>query len=196
MAKGAYIGVDGVARKIKKIYVGVDGIAREVKKAYVGIANRARQWLSKYLVLFSTTSSTHSSFGTINPFAGVDGNTWRFTIEYNLSSYVTGNSRAKALVNIYDEDVALAGQTLSVSGIVYTPDTYSIAQIEFVDSSGTILSYKSYKGSTDGTSFTDTLTVPDGTETIRMYIAAGSPGTNKKVELILNSVTLDGTELV
>lgn len=42
MAKGAYIGVDGVARKIKKGYVGVDGVARKIKKAYIGIGGVAR----------------------------------------------------------------------------------------------------------------------------------------------------------
>ena len=40
-----YIGIDGVARKIKGVYVGVDGVARTVKKAYVGDANgTARLW--------------------------------------------------------------------------------------------------------------------------------------------------------
>lgn len=42
MAKGAYVGVGGVARKVKKIYVGVDGVARKVKKAYVGVNGVAR----------------------------------------------------------------------------------------------------------------------------------------------------------
>ena len=42
MAKGAYVGVDGVARKIKKGYVGVDSKARKIKKAYVGIGGVAR----------------------------------------------------------------------------------------------------------------------------------------------------------
>ena len=42
MAKKAYIGVDGVARKIKGGYVGVDGVARKIKKAYIGIGGVAR----------------------------------------------------------------------------------------------------------------------------------------------------------
>ena len=42
MAKGTYIGVDGVARKVKKGYIGVDGIARKIKKAYIGIGGVAR----------------------------------------------------------------------------------------------------------------------------------------------------------
>ena len=47
MAKGAYIGVDGKARKIKKGYIGVDGKARKIKKAYIGIGGVARPcWFS------------------------------------------------------------------------------------------------------------------------------------------------------
>ena len=42
MAKKAYIGVDGVARKVKKGYLGIDGVARKVKKAYIGIGGVAR----------------------------------------------------------------------------------------------------------------------------------------------------------
>ena len=42
MAKKAYIGVDGKARKIKKGYVGVNGKACKIKKAYIGIGGVAR----------------------------------------------------------------------------------------------------------------------------------------------------------
>lgn len=37
MSKGAYIGIEGVARKVKDIYIGVDGVAGKVKKAYLGV---------------------------------------------------------------------------------------------------------------------------------------------------------------
>lgn len=46
MSKGAYIGVDGIARKIKKGYVGVNGTARKIKKAYIGIGGLARPFWS------------------------------------------------------------------------------------------------------------------------------------------------------
>ena len=39
-----YIGVNGVARKIKKVYVGVDGVAREVKSGYTGVGGVAKKW--------------------------------------------------------------------------------------------------------------------------------------------------------
>lgn len=42
MPKGAYVGVNNVARKIKKGYIGVDGIARKIRKAYIGIGGVAR----------------------------------------------------------------------------------------------------------------------------------------------------------
>lgn len=43
-----YIGVNGVARKIKKVYVGADGIAREVKTGYMGVDGVAKQWWSNF----------------------------------------------------------------------------------------------------------------------------------------------------
>lgn len=46
MAKGAYIGVSGKARKIKKMYFGVGGKARKVKKGYIGVGGVARQFFS------------------------------------------------------------------------------------------------------------------------------------------------------
>lgn len=57
MAKGAYIGVDGVARKIKKGYIGVDGVARRIKKAYIGVGGVARPcWASGELEYYGTTT--------------------------------------------------------------------------------------------------------------------------------------------
>ena len=44
MAKNAYVGVAGKARKVKEIYVGVNGKARRVVKGYVGVNGVARQF--------------------------------------------------------------------------------------------------------------------------------------------------------
>ena len=46
MAKSAYVGVDGIARKVKKMYVGVDSKARKVKKGYIGVGGVARPFMS------------------------------------------------------------------------------------------------------------------------------------------------------
>ena len=42
MAKKAYIGVDGTARKMQKCYLGIDEVARAIKKAYIGVGGVAR----------------------------------------------------------------------------------------------------------------------------------------------------------
>lgn len=44
MAKNAYVGVGGKARKVKGIYVGINGKARRVVKGYVGVNGIARQF--------------------------------------------------------------------------------------------------------------------------------------------------------
>ena len=62
MTKGAYVGVGGVARKIKKGYVGVDGKARKIKKAYIGVGGVARPcWGGEELKYYGVV--THLSDG-------------------------------------------------------------------------------------------------------------------------------------
>lgn len=58
MAKGIYVGVDNIARKVKKLYFGVDGVARKVTKGYIGVDGVARPFFSgeKKLVYYGTTT--------------------------------------------------------------------------------------------------------------------------------------------
>lgn len=44
MANGIYIGIDGVAKKVKKIYVGTNNTAKKVLKGYVGVNGVARRF--------------------------------------------------------------------------------------------------------------------------------------------------------
>lgn len=46
MAKGAWIGVGGKARKIKNMYIGIGGKARKIKKAWIGVGGKARLFFS------------------------------------------------------------------------------------------------------------------------------------------------------
>ena len=60
-----YVGIDGVARKVKKAYVSIDGVAREIKKAYVGIDGVAREfWISRLYGGVSTFIFDGSNVGT------------------------------------------------------------------------------------------------------------------------------------
>ena len=46
MAKGIYLGINSISRKVKKMFVGVEGVARKVKKGYVGVNGLARLFFS------------------------------------------------------------------------------------------------------------------------------------------------------
>ena len=55
MTKKAYIGVNGIARKIKKGYVGIDNLSRKIKKAYIGVGGIARPfWSGGELTYYGT----------------------------------------------------------------------------------------------------------------------------------------------
>ena len=49
MAKGIYLGEDGIARKVKNMYVGVDSVARKVKKGYIGVDGKAQKFYSSII---------------------------------------------------------------------------------------------------------------------------------------------------
>lgn len=83
MGKGAFIGVNGVARKIKGGYIGIDGAARKIKSAYIGVGGVARPcWgggeLEYYGAITSISGSrcdlAGSSNGSYALFAGGSGN--------------------------------------------------------------------------------------------------------------------------
>ena len=46
MAKGMWIGVGSVAKKVSKMYIGVGGVARKIKKAWIGVNGVARLFYS------------------------------------------------------------------------------------------------------------------------------------------------------
>lgn len=65
MAKGIYLGIDSLSRKVKKMYLGIEGVARKVKKGYVGVAGVARLFFSgggipSFLGRFEPTFDHHN----------------------------------------------------------------------------------------------------------------------------------------
>ena len=100
MAKKAYIGVNGVARKIKKGYIGVDGVAHKIKKAYIGIGGVARPCWSggelAYYGAITPLSQVRSKLAaaTVGNHALFGGGAYR-----NSSTYVAGYSD---VVDSYD----------------------------------------------------------------------------------------------
>lgn len=62
MAKKAYIGVGGLARKVKRCYVGVGNVARKIKKAYIGVGGVARPfWNDGNLTYYGTVTALPAS---------------------------------------------------------------------------------------------------------------------------------------
>lgn len=76
MSKGAYVGVDGVARKVKKMYIGIDGVARKVKKGYIGVDGVARLFFSGGSGVFVT-----------RPAAAMTSNSSQGCVAYSPSEY-------------------------------------------------------------------------------------------------------------
>ena len=58
----AYIGVDGLARKVKAVYIGVDGVARKVKTGYVGVDGVARKFLADEQMATIAITGSYSSY--------------------------------------------------------------------------------------------------------------------------------------
>ena len=63
MAKGQYIGVGGVAKKVKKKYIGVGGVAHDVKSGYIGVGGVAKQyWSAGELVDFTEKLTSNGTW--------------------------------------------------------------------------------------------------------------------------------------
>ena len=84
MAKKAFIGVDGKARKVKKGYIGVDNKARKVKKAYIGVGGVARPFLSSEPEYYGSIANLENVANQI-----VTAKTPNYTIMYGVSSKPT-----------------------------------------------------------------------------------------------------------
>lgn len=58
MAKAQYVGVSGVARKVKQPYIGVNAVARKVKNGYIGVNAVARKFFSGEVPLGELNTGT------------------------------------------------------------------------------------------------------------------------------------------
>ena len=141
MSKKAYIGVDGVARKVKKGYIGIDEVARKIKKAYVGIGGVARPcWSGSGLEYYGLIDSLNP--GRRNPSGTTVGNYAIFAGGYDGSSVTASTdaydaSLTKVSVSVLSSakqdhnmgahigDYAIFGTGLVSGGVASTVDTYS-----------------------------------------------------------------------
>lgn len=110
MAKGAYIGVNNIARKIKKQYIGVNNVARKIKKVYIGVNNVARLfWTASNRVKGSSAWAKTDSGVTINcGFKPAHILIWNETTSNALSNnefcYIYSNGTHKHASYLVDSD--------------------------------------------------------------------------------------------
>ena len=106
MAKGAYIGINNIARKINGGYVGVSGVARRIKSAYIGIGGVARPCWSG--------GGELTSYGQIDPWATPRRN-YAATSTNNYALFgggYTGTAYSN-LVDVYNGSLVRSTKTLS-----------------------------------------------------------------------------------
>ena len=120
MAKGGYIGVSGVARKIKKGYVGVDNISRKIKKAYMGVGGVAKLiWSGTYnndfFVLYQYDYQGTDEEGEYS------GPTYATLLKFNMQMELIASAPSIRINNLYsvNSDGIPAIGTIDNQGNVY-----------------------------------------------------------------------------
>lgn len=145
MAKGAYIGVGGKARKVKNLYIGVDGKARKVKKAYIGVNGKAQPFYSS-----SAYGETWTVYNTMPA----------TSVEYQVIALAYGNGMFVGVCG---------GNEWETNRMVYSPDginwtrdnnmpsTESWMDVIYADGKFVAISYGVNVGaySTDGINWTE-----------------------------------------
>ena len=134
MAKGVYVSVNNIARKIKSEYSEVNGVARKVKSGYAGVDGVARQFLSsseiwKRYIAKRTLGSFSEGFAP-----GTDGFSYNDPVsasevygDYSFSE-VNGYTLKYPEYIEYDDDGNYTGDTSSLIDMYilweYDSDTY------------------------------------------------------------------------
>lgn len=187
MAKGQWVGVNGVARKVKNKYVGVGGVARKVKAGWVGVAGVARQYFGGISYKFVEYKGSSSYIKSVEVSAGVSGSNWAFSVTATLSRAIDGG-QPQACVQIENTD--LAGKTLSMSYQTQAYTQYTGAFIYCFDSAGASTGYWDISDQTS-----KTVTIPANTVMIQIGVEVHKDGTNTRT-LTVSSLTIGETKLL
>lgn len=83
MAAAQYIGIGGVARKVKSQFVGIGGVARKVKNGFVGVNGVARKCFGGETV---TISGTGASWGRTIPAGAVVSGSVTLDVTFEIKS--------------------------------------------------------------------------------------------------------------
>lgn len=124
MAKGIYLGIDSLSRKVKKMYLGIEGVARKVKKGYVGVNGLARLFFSGKIEPYENGTTTPLQAKRKEAVAGPIG---------NYLVIIGGAEDDQNVVDVYDKDLVHSSYTSNlvtgswVAGKEATiPDKYAV----------------------------------------------------------------------
>lgn len=147
---GAWLGVDGIARKMKNMYIGVDGVARKVKAAWIGDSSGKARLFYQSTVTLPATSSHYNTSGSVttngttlyarNSSTGYAGMTFDGTSKFanftkaTLYVYLTGNGSTSITLQAWLRSNA-------DSWVNYNTSLGSASRINFTDSSTGLHAY-------------------------------------------------------
>lgn len=117
---GEYVGINGVARKVKAQDIGVSGVARKITKGFVGVANVARRY-------FQSGSNPNERTITV-----VANYTWRRGVIANI--YVNNVKMGQLVGEYYAEELssvqisvkANVGDTLKIEVTTAKRDSFNL----------------------------------------------------------------------
>lgn len=168
MSKNLYIGIDGVARRVKRAYIGVDGVARRVKAGYRGANGLARQFFKAESLKITVDGTTYIA-GVIPEFTS--NKTFTVTGSGMVSLILVGGGGGGGLhatSQTYNGEGGKAGEKEQTT-LELTEGTYTIT----IGALGAAATTSSNSGNGGDTSISKS-------GTALLTAAGGSGGTNGK----------------
>lgn len=190
MARDVFIGVDGIARRVKAIYYGVGGVAHRVIDGYVGVNGVARSFLAKFTAKFWSAIAGNEGTVIHNVFTGRQEGNWRLYMEAQCNNN-TETARAYARVRVYNYDF-VAGSSLDMTYTASGSGAYADILLIFMTASGGVISKHLLS---DGEQKTFSTTIPTDTKYIDFSLQYGRVGM-AAMELLIHSLTIGGETFV
>lgn len=130
MAKGIYVGVAGVARKVGKQYLGIAGVARKAKSGFAGVAGVARQFFSGATLVtynFNTNGATFRNTKSGNSRDNLKTAVCKFrigdsvlntvTIDMEKKTCIVGSSTEPLLYDASDDEYYWGSRKSGANGV-------------------------------------------------------------------------------
>lgn len=156
MAKQHYIGVGGIARRVKDTHIGVNGVARRVIRGYVGVSGIAQEIICNTVIVTTKIEPSSTVSGTPTGTAAINAS--GTTLSLSFTSARTTNENYNTDRNKFY--VYLTGIVKGDSVQLQIVDDYPIASTEvlLIHSGTTIKKWNEY--GTNTFTFTANATAP------------------------------------